>query len=99
MPSDTTVERELDVSPEESARVLSLDLEPLSQMPDVDVPKIKDDREEFLYFKARLESAVNDGAKLYKFVDAGSHHRRSVLIAALDDRVVASLQIEHMLWD
>ena len=99
MPSDTTLERELEVSAEESARILTLDLELLSEMPNVDAPRHKDDRDEFLFFKARLESALNDGATLYKFVDAGSRHRRAMLIAAVADRVVASLQIESLLWD
>ena len=99
MPSDTTLERELEVSSTESARILALELEPLSHMPDVEAPKHPDDRDEFQFFKDRLESALNDGAALYKFVDAGSRHRRAVLIAAIADRVVASLEIEHLLWD
>ena len=99
MPRDTTLERELEISVEESARILALDLELLSEMPNVDAPKHKDDCDEFLFFKARLETALNGGATLYKLVDAGPRHRRAVLIAAVADRVVASLQIECLLWD
>ena len=57
MPSDTTLERELEVSSTESARILALELEPLSHMPDVEAPKHPDDRDEFQFFKDRLESA------------------------------------------
>lgn len=41
LPSDTTLECELEISPEEPARILALDLESLIEIPELHVPKIK----------------------------------------------------------
>lgn len=98
---DTTVEDELRISDSESARILALPLERIDAIPQqlYEWGGTREEMAEFEFFRNRLISALEAGAELFQYCDAGSHHRMCWLIAIRDNRAVAMIRSEVALWD